>query len=1391
MLTGLVGTFLVGAATGLAQKLLGDGTKRVAEIGLAGFIARLEHARKLDTLPPNHTVERGAQRAGLLASSYLLSSFKENELPDVVHEPGTFPAEWVEANDKCFSQAKAWLFERALELAWNARDKERQLKTLEITRLQIQVADETVPTQTPTTMPLSYAAVEDALRKLAGTSRSIPHDVSLAVSQDVPLNAWAVGVGQRIAEASIEQVLEQGGWKNQPAVREKLSSKFLAVHGGWADTFALFFAQEIKDDTTLNAILIHLRMEWQAERVAEVFADVGALREQVAAGFEEIKRGYGPDAGKVLGLLESMSSDLSAVRSKLEAMNVILRRELANLFDMSGPRGGDDELGRLHYSRKVDSFVGRQAEIEAIRHHLGAMKPGGGRSEMFKWMALCGEGGTGKSRLAQHIVETSRDIWPRAGFIGPSAAQNRKLPLSAAALIKVPTLIVIDYAMSIGDVLPEFFHNWIQYAAEAAVPVRILLITRKPTDSLFERLRSPIEAHLNRAAIQAAEVHGPQNRLTLKKLEDVETLHLMRERMSTLAGDEPPRRISDAALMNALNRFDHARRPLFALMVADALQRDNLPGIHADIESQEPARMELFGSYLGYQERKFWISRAATMSANPYTTLKKHENLVRLSTSVSGLDENVLRANLGKGCDFADLLPLPKRMEEEGAILGELLRTITGWETAKAAGAPDSPPRGKRFPTLEPDLIGERFVLMEIKAEEEDGDKKLLSQPAGAWMSPQQVAAAAWQMSPDGASFFMRHAAQDYPATMQKHRWFPVVSSDPAVLRARSTMLRNICADVAASARVRAVTPDQLGRLFAIVTEFDGPIEELSRQDNVVLDNFGQVLRQVAEITANIINRQVVLDKTIAPIESEGEAMLRLTQRFEEEASTADASGSVSINPDAAAAALEKLDELHQKAEGMAFNSSLPFKVREAFVETLAMHISSVWWELRAELDKGGRAPARIGNQERVRRDALKGQLLALLSQEDLGESDLAAAIRLLSAVCYAENAFDAASMKLAVDRIEKYLMRNEIRALDIVTTILLFLSNYSISYLDEHSQQAAIPENAAAQIRDITLRLIDSGMKLADAGTDDIEKFVRRLSEAAQRDPFVVSSGRERAQLWEKIESFISRQAGKVRVDEDLLLFYALAGTAIEFGTDGVTRFASRAEIIQRLIALIDKGGWSYARMREPSASQLGYLMWTLGFDSAVPPDLAEQFLDALMQGAGGKAMATLRDVILETTPSDQFPARRSLPVLLRLFPKESGVLDGKNTPAGAALSLVAQMALEADGAAAATAVEHLWETGNDPESIRRRSLAMRALAIMASLYPADAPEILRFHDLLRRQPSVDSLAVGLFTGGRLSSRDISGLLTEHDAALAEATATVARKLVLAGGDPLPWLKG
>lgn len=345
---------------------------------------------------------------------------------------------------------------------------------------------------------------------------------------------------------------------------------------------------------------------------------------------------------------------------------------------------------RFVYLTRYVPLVGRDNELAQISSFLHSSN-----ASNMSWMWIKGQGGVGKSRLALEFCLAWQSDW-HAGFLNRDA----DAPDWTRWQPQLPTLLVVDYATGDTEKLGRLLRGLCNRDPQRHLrrPVRVLLLDRHQQEKL-----------LLQAVGQGADALGINtSRVPDIELATVDQPWAIIEHFLSRAGHALP---AQAETLERLAQVDPLRRPLFAMLLADAVaQNATLTTI---------TRESLIDNVILRDREKYWRPAAKDHGV----ALEKAEFLLAFATVVGGLSLSNVQAPLDTW---------------DPASFATLFEAMSGYDRITDTVAP-----------LAPDLVGECFVLKTFAA--------LASQRAS------DCLALAWNEWPEQSFEFFNRLAQDFP----------------------------------------------------------------------------------------------------------------------------------------------------------------------------------------------------------------------------------------------------------------------------------------------------------------------------------------------------------------------------------------------------------------------------------------------------------------------------------------------------------------------------------------------------------------------------------------------------------------------------------------------------
>ena len=641
------------------------------------------------------------------------------------------------------------------------------------------------------------------------SQRVLPADEAgriLALGEDVFGAKTTKQALAKVDEEAWHRLVEIFG-KNLPEDFRELFLGRVSDHPGWRVSFRAWFAEELKENSRFR---IALWSEWQQNLKNQSEAYQQALT-AIAAAMDAVRVTLERDSGDVRASLSQISEYL-ARQVQLDSLS-LLYHPGATLRPPSAA------IESFVYKYAVDPFIGRDEPIRELEDGLlnPVLADGKASRGMFAWQIVAAPAGIGKSRFAMELLDLAV-AWPVRGFVESNAITYER---AHRWPVNKPTFLVIDYA-SMNRELPAFIQTFARRAVmkELPAPVRVLLLDRSLKDPRLESICLQGN-HVN----LAKETRLPDYKLA--SLDDQAIVRLMRNRI----GKASTRQKSDAELLAALQLFDAEKRPLFATIVADAMANDALPSMpHIQVND---ARRQLFDALLDREEWSVWIPAASPDSDKARERLHPFVNLLVLSTMMRGLPEEHLEDICRDSEEFTNLAKSSD---------ADLWRRMTGSADGYARGSEEV----RRLAFLEPDLIGERFVLRHLRS-------RSLRSPIA-----RKLIDVAWRIGATDVADFIRQCHQDFRHDIEDVDWLiskrAAGRADGAI--AIAALSRSIAADLTGRP-VLARDPSALHALHALIKRID--VEALrSAADPLAVEDAMAAVQVLVRLIARMLNPEDV-----------------------------------------------------------------------------------------------------------------------------------------------------------------------------------------------------------------------------------------------------------------------------------------------------------------------------------------------------------------------------------------------------------------------------------------------------------------------------------------------------------------------------------------------------
>lgn len=373
-------------------------------------------------------------------------------------------------------------------------------------------------------------------------------------------------------------------------------------------------------------------------------------------------------------------------KGRHEAVRVILEKLLEDhnptayqaLPTHVGALPDQSPSSRFHYKSGAVSFHGRREELEQLREFCGQ------EDVAFRWWAVTGAGGAGKSRLVYEFGrEMERASWNVLWLNSTHMDQLESLS------ILTKTLVVVDYAQAYLGPLG----HWLEQLAQRdhLVPVRLLLLERDGESLDESSWGSGLKAEVGRVALIRRSCWR-ELFLQLSPLHDEALLRIMKDYADTAGKSLPEAQAQQ--LVETLKITDpELRRPLYAMFLTDAW---------ANGEKPERWGQKAVLDYVLQRENEYFEEKAKKTIENKLRLRKILSKLRLVATIWDGITLEKVAQEYPKLWEA-----FQQQAERVDCVESEedLLHQVGILQGTELAG-------------LKPDLLGEYFVLQHINKPE-------------------------------------------------------------------------------------------------------------------------------------------------------------------------------------------------------------------------------------------------------------------------------------------------------------------------------------------------------------------------------------------------------------------------------------------------------------------------------------------------------------------------------------------------------------------------------------------------------------------------------------------------------------------------------------------------
>ncbi|WP_339727795.1 hypothetical protein [uncultured Gimesia sp.] len=379
----------------------------------------------------------------------------------------------------------------------------------------------------------------------------------------------------------------------------------------------------------------------------------------------------------------------------------------------------DQDIFRFHYRSRRTRLLGRDQELKDL---LQFLEPDASNPFDLKWWLWTGPGGLGKSRLALELCLEAHSKGYHAGFLPTdSTGEINK------EYFQQPHLIIIDYTVLRPDVASKLIMQLETHKSSVNAPIRILILERsadEDRDRWFQSFRSP-EINSNRHLMESFKYDEPRE---LKPLSDSALWELM---CSIFNEGKKEYNSHQIEILQTLNLIDPQKRPLFAMMTADALSSDATDDLQAMRHWDQSTLSDMI---LKKEVGRWKISQLNDRLLNniffsTITGVQPYKLFDDINQSISEEEYTLISGDEIDPQDLQQIFCFSETTKEEQII------------------------------PYEPDILGEYFVLQRLLSKLRIDKKRTMKNKHEA----SQLLQLAWRRFPTETASFLFRTSQDFP----------------------------------------------------------------------------------------------------------------------------------------------------------------------------------------------------------------------------------------------------------------------------------------------------------------------------------------------------------------------------------------------------------------------------------------------------------------------------------------------------------------------------------------------------------------------------------------------------------------------------------------------------
>lgn len=373
--------------------------------------------------------------------------------------------------------------------------------------------------------------------------------------------------------------------------------------------------------------------------------------------------------------------------------NLIYKDSFASVIDDILPNPVNKSP--FHYRNDIITFRGREEEQKEIYNFLDDERK-------LLWMAITGDGGSGKSKLMYHMTQRleSNDCW-KVIWLGKESLKS--IMTKDKFEYPINLLFVCDYGGQFAEKLGNFIEKLCVFGNTYNEKIRLVILEREEVVQEEDKIIEPVwyksfRGDLSRNHYIDSAAYGKNNSMKLKTMDDKDFRLIVKdyltEKKKSLSDEEINIVIKKAHEMD--NR-ETGTRPLILLFIADAVA-----------DGKEAKNWDLNKLVEHFIERYKYYWKLIIGEKND-DLFKAVEEITAYATAVGGWD--LRNKKIGEPIKSSIDLFL-RKVDDKNMFLHSMC------EKDKSDGI---------WSPFEPDLIGEFFVLDFLREKIQNYDDEYVS----------------------------------------------------------------------------------------------------------------------------------------------------------------------------------------------------------------------------------------------------------------------------------------------------------------------------------------------------------------------------------------------------------------------------------------------------------------------------------------------------------------------------------------------------------------------------------------------------------------------------------------------------------------------------------------